>query len=225
MSRKSTLVAVLTMAVMVLAMSSTSAWADPTQITLGQAGANWTFQGNGSGSTTVTLTACKGATCRGKAFGSGGFGFIGSNVPYKLVSNGAMTVTETSSSTFNVSGPAMTFMLGTGGSLLTGDLSLLDLLQAGKFGIVNYTGNANLVITSGSLASMFTSAGGVLDLTLKFKSKNQLSSIFGTSGSLIGHVTSGSLITTPEPSSMLLLGSGLVALGAMLRSRIRRLQT
>ena len=223
MSRKSTLVAVLTMMAVGLVMSSTPAWADPSQITLGPSGTSWTFQGNGSGSTTVTLTACNGGTCKGKAFGSGGFGFIGS-VPYSLKSNGNMTVTNNGSNTFSVSGPAMTFMLGTGGSLLTGDLSLLNLLQAGKAGVFNYTGNANLAITSGSLASMFTSAGGVLDLTLKFRSNKQLSSIFGTSGSLIGRISTGELITTPEPSSMLLLGSGLVALGGVLRSRIRRFQ-
>src|SRR5437868_2524337 len=117
MSRKSTLVAVLTMMAVVLAMSSTPAWADPSQITLGPSGTSWTFQGNGS--STVKLTACNGGTCKGKAFGTGDFGIIGSNVPYSLTSNGTMDVTSNGSNTFSVSGPAMTFMLGTGGSLLT----------------------------------------------------------------------------------------------------------
>jgi hypothetical protein len=224
MSRKSTRVAVQIMVAVALALSSISAWAAPTQITLGPSGSKWTFQGNGSGSTTVSLTACNGGTCKGIASGSGGFAFIGTSVPYRLTSHGTLTVTKTSPTTFNVTGPAMTFMLGAGGSLLTGDLSLLNLLQAGKSGTFNYTGSANLALTSGSLMSHFTSAGGILDLTLKFKSKKQLSSIFGTSNSLIGRISTGELVPTPEPSSMLLFGSGLLALVGVLRSRIRRLQ-
>src|SRR5437016_13401649 len=150
--------------VAVLVLSSVPAWADPTQITLGPSGTTWTFTGNGGSPSTVTLAACNGGTCTGTASGSGGFASIGSNVPYKLISQGALTVTEVSATTFNITGPAMTFMLGAGGALLRGDLSLLNLFQVGKIGAFNYTENADLVITGGSLQPFFTSAGGILDI-------------------------------------------------------------
>ena len=70
----------------------------------------------------------------------------------------------------------------------------------------------------------FSRRQGGLDITLKFTTNKQLSSIFGTSNSLTGRISTGGLVTTPEPSFMLLFGSGLFVAGGLLRSRIRRLK-
>ena len=108
-------------------------------------------------------------------------------------------------------------------TMLSGTLDLLSFVQSpgSKGGLFNYTGNANLTISGGSLASAFTSSNGILDLTIFFRSATNIESLLGNSGRIGSQISSGNVLPAPEPSSILMLGSGLMLAGGMLRSKLR----
>lgn len=204
-------------------MFGSASAAAQSQITLGGSTTNVIFQGTGSTSTlSVTLGGCdkKGAcTIGGQAFGTG---FLTSGpASYAITSTlGTITMTLVNAAagiwnfaqTSNVG-----FAYGTGGSFLTGTLQLVNLAQAPGFNIA--VANADLTVTGGSLSSLLQK--GLVDVTIRFGAKSNLESMLGTTGHLNGKVSSGELVPTPEPSSMLLLGTGLLAAGSMLRLRRR----
>ena len=182
----------------------------------GTASGSITFTGAGSGDWTMTFTP---NPLTGGAFGTGIFTSIG---PYSITDPGGVTITGTltapGSDLWNiVQTGSLLFSYGAGGSLLTGNLQLVDLSQTGSIGTFNDTLVANLVITGGTLASVFTPSG-ILQLVIDLPSGVNLSTLI--SGQLeYGYVSSGSIYPTPEPASMLLVGSGLVGLGYLARRR------
>jgi hypothetical protein len=115
-----------------------------------------------------------------------------------------------------------------GGALLTGVLDLVNFTQTGFMGTTNTSLLANLDITGGSYCPP-TGTGtcglgsGLVNLNFLLGSSNPIA-LDPTNGV----VTGGTLITppkniavTPEPGTMLLFGSGLFALGGLLRRRMR----
>jgi len=117
---------------------------------------------------------------------------------------------------------------GTDGSLLVGNLQLESLQQTastktGVFNealVVNLT-NINQDCTNGgygcALASYFGNGSGTVQLTLHFTSTTNL--MTASSGTLGAYVSTGSVTpqSLPEPSSLALLGTGLLSLGGAVR--------
>lgn len=108
--------------------------------------------------------------------------------------------------------------LVSGTNFLTGTLSLINLTQSGATGTFNTNLVANLTITDGSLMSVFTAAGGIATVTITLP----ISSLSTLVGSTTATTVTGVIFPTPEPGSMILLGSGLLAVGGFLRRRITR---
>jgi hypothetical protein len=77
------------------------------------------------------------------------------------------------------------------------------------------------MITGGSLASAFASTNGILDIKIFFRSATNIESLLGNSGRIGSQIASGGVLPAPEPSSILMLGSGLMLAGGMLRSKLR----
>jgi len=197
------------------------------QITLGGSAQSVTFQGSTGSSTTenVALGKCTSSTCvvGGSAWGQGTLSSSGSysitsavnSLTVTLVNMASGLWTFTQSSTIN-------FAYGPSGSLLSGTLDLSNLSQTpGTTAAVAY---AALTVTGGSLASLIGTAG-VMDVLIKFNTKTNLESLLGTNNSIKGKVSSGALTAAPEPSSILLLGSGLFAAGSMLRFKAKHRST
>ena len=140
---------------------------------------------------------------------------------------GTFTLMEVGSSNTYTSLGTTTLELN-GGSLLTGVLDLVSFTQTSFMGTTDTSLMANLDITGGSYCPP-TGTGtcglgsGLVSLNFLLGSSNPIA-LAGTNGILTG----GTLITpprniaiTPEPGTMLLFGSGLFALGGILRRRMR----
>jgi PEP-CTERM motif len=109
----------------------------------------------------------------------------------------------------------------TGTVYLEGNLQLLNMLNAGTTGAFNYNSTGNLTDLTGlvGLTSEFPGGTGVVNLNFSTHNMPTLGSLLGTTSSKFGTINFLTVSTTPEPTSMLLFGSGLLALGAILRRR------
>ena len=193
------------------------------QITLnGTASGAITFTGAGSGSggsnLTMSLGSCTlGSHCiTGTATGTGSLSSTGS---YEL-SGGPLSLTSVSPGSWNVSGILNFAYFNGGTNLLSGTLNLLNFTQVGSLGLFNDTLTANLTGLSGSLASSIGSSA-ITDITIVIRNGVNLSGL-GNGANASASISSGEIfLPTPEPGSMVLFGSGLVAVGSMLRRRVK----
>ncbi len=199
----------------------------------GGSGQTVTFTGQGAGTQgiNVALGTCTGDSCTlsGTAQGAGTLNSTGNFTitsaanSISLMSNGSggYNVTSTSPIDFSLTGTSN----GNTGTLLTGTLNLLNFTQVtgSTLGTFNYDMGVNLNVTGGMLASAFTDNGGELSLNVQLPAGANISSLVGTSNSLIANADCqpGSLSPTPEPSSLAMLGAGMLILGGFLRRRAR----
>ena len=138
------------------------------------------------------------------------------------LTGGPATLTQTTPGNFTVSSTPLTLTLtGTGGTTgaLTGTVNLFDSAQSMNMVLFNNTNSPNLTVTSasGSLAS-FSGSKDSLALWIVLSAADPIDNLTG--GSTKSLVGSALLMPTPEPTSMLLFGTGLLALGAILRRRV-----
>ena len=236
------------LAVTVVVALATVVASAQTQITLGNSTQNVLFTATGGSTVNVRMGNCVSGTCTlsGVAFGGSAANPSSPNGNYSIVTTGNVFLTQTATTpvdhifTVNQTGTMAFNYFNGSGNLLSGNLSLLTLEQApgSTTGEFNTGATANLQITGGSLASIWTNQA-ILTVTVQFGSRvhglpTDLSTLFGPNSCGVnprkpttivcktasGPLVSGNVNPTPEPSSMLLFGTGLVALGGFLRKRI-----
>jgi hypothetical protein len=180
----------------------------------GTSSENVTFIANG-GSTGATLdigTCTTTCTLTGSNTGGGGYSFV---------TTGPLTVGILGSGgglSDSVSGGTSVFSYTNGSSGLIGNVTWTSLITDGDATVTGI-----LTITSSSL----TGPLGVVGQTAKIDFTTNpyttdLSTLFAGSagGSEGATLSSGELVATPEPSSMLLFGTGLLLFGGILRKRL-----
>jgi hypothetical protein len=213
------------LSVLVFLTSAVSTATAQNTITLGGSTAAVTFTGTGGGNWTLSLGTLTGT--------AEGFGiFTSGPAPYSITQAATTTITGTltsktaTSATWSITQSApLKFSYGTGGSLLTGNLELVNLSVSGKTGNFDTTLEVDLTDLGGSLAPLFSSVGAKVQLTIQYKGSGTLLAALeglGTGTLSTGLALSGGeILRTPEPASMLLVGAGLLVLGTLFRRRRR----
>jgi hypothetical protein len=199
-------------------------------INLGVSAASLVFTGEGS-STNIGFTfgnvcpsGSPGLCIANEGATTGHYDITGTpTITLSLVSSvaGTWTASQTGPLTFSFCSNAGCHGVGNV-VYLSGDLQLVNLSQTpgAKTGTFNYTGVENLTDLTGTLASSFGS-GGILSLNLQFASSKNIETLLNDTNTIKGvRIGSGTVDPTPEPSSMLLFGSGFLAFGAILRRRL-----
>jgi hypothetical protein len=195
------------------------------EIVLGAADQPVTFLSNGS-DLFVNLGTCVSGTCTlsgDLAFGQGKFA-VGGAGPWSMTSQeNSISLTQDGPGLWLMnSADIVTFSFGTAGALLTGNLNLQTVVQVPNTLTAVFDHNSNtLTNLGGSLAPLFGPAGGIVDWTVAFDGPTDLTTLLTRGGQVqtSGFMSSGEIVPTPEPGSMLLIGSGLVLAGGLLRRR------
>lgn len=209
-----------------------------------------TFTGTSNSQVNVNLGGGTGSIS-GNALLEGIFGTGGVTTAstYTLSTAGSITLNEvgtTGEFTVSTSAPVF-FTVGTGcdtsplgpGCFLVGTVNFASAGQGGN-NAITLDHNTNFVATGGTDLGLFTAfgGGGLFDITFGY-GQNLTASTICNSCSLTqaapgGGVQviqnqelqsstqlNGSLFPTPEPGSMLLLGTGLIGLGGTLRRKLK----
>jgi PEP-CTERM motif len=222
--------AVTTTCLALLALATTGAWANsiPPQVTLSSSSIGSVYFGNSGGILSFwfsgTATQCGHAHCiSGNALldpqainGQYTMWMVGSN-PTLTGSPNDYTINQGSTAIW------LEVKLGTNGSL--GDLIVSMALSDMYGGTSPYPTLGGTIATTTStldfLADFSPTSTGTIDYTLNLGNKKTVASL--TNGQkTFGYLSSGEVVPTlPEPSSLALLGSGVLGIAGIIRRKIK----
>ncbi len=206
------------MALMVLlTVSATSAWADPIQITLSSSTTGSAVFTNNGGTLSFSFSGISGNVLLEPQTMLG---------TYWISMTGSPILTGGPSDyTVNMNGAAiyLTVKLTGYSDTLTTNLYLTDL-HAGMSGTPLFDGTfGNLTNTVGAQALSLdfpNGTVGLVDFTVRLKNGQTLGTL-GNHQSASGSISSGELYPAPEPSSLALLGTGILGLAGVIRRKMK----
>ncbi len=209
----------------VLTVTATGAWASAIQVTLSSSSAGGVSFSNTGGtlgfSFTGTVGQCGHASC------------VSGNIllePQVMIGQYWMWMTGSptlsggpSDYTINMNGGAVYIALTLVGyaDTLTANLNLTDL-RAGMSGTPLFDGTFWNTSSAGTyLAGDFPSGvSGAIDFTVRLNGGSRVGTL-GNGQQVVGAVSSGEMVPLPEPSSLALVGTGVLGLAGLIRRKMR----
>jgi hypothetical protein len=212
---KASIRAICALILMVLATGVTAK--AQTQILLGAStSGDVSFAPTGSGNVNMQFVSVQGA-----ATGEGGLASISGTYSFTDASPSGVGLTLVSSTPpsalYDATG-TIDFSITSGANLLLqGNMDLIDVDQVFSNLYTDSSVVGNVTITGGSDANLFlTSEAGTSGLTINLGGGVFLPTL---SSSTTGSISNGFIDPTPEPASMLLFGTGLLAVAGILRRK------
>lgn len=142
-----------------------------------------------------------------------------------ITGNNPLITTTSSPDVFavNMNGGTMNFAFSIGSAKLDGTIQLTTL----KDGTANPQVIGTLTVSSATgLFAALWKAGNIvpLDMTIYLGNNPFVGGVItsGNGSGTSGVISSGEIVSAPEPTSIALIGSGLLAVGTMLKRRLRR---
>jgi hypothetical protein len=175
--------------------------------------------------TTTDATAGFAGTCSKGSHCVAGLGLYGSQVGnYDIwMTGGTLALSNPVGDTYQVSGPAVVhFFFSLDLSDQVQGTLQLQQMTGGSTVAPEFIGNFTATSASGVFAGLFgIGVPNPADFTVSISKNHTVDQVYKVSGKTItGRVSSGELLATPEPTTLGLLGSGLLTMAGFLRRRL-----
>lgn len=204
-----------------VSLSLTALGLAQTQITIGNS-TSGTVTFAGQGTTTVSFVGSCASSSRNCV---SGYAYLGSNAgTYNMWITGSNpTLSATGSPdvfAVNMNGGTLHFSFSLGSSTFAGTITLTTL----KDGTLapQFLGSLSVTSATGLFAGIYAPGQTIpFDMTISLPKGPTVGQVNAAGGSTSGSVSSGEIIPAPEPGTIALLGSGLLAVGGFLKRRLR----
>jgi hypothetical protein len=205
-----------------LTVSATAMWASAVQITLSSSpSGSVVFTGTGS---TPEVTFGFSGTCGTHSNCLTGNALLEPSATlgtYQMwMVGGPDTLTLLSPGNYAVGMPFPVWLSVTfGGSTLTTQLALVDVF-GGTGRAPSFEGDFLSATTTGTIPGFPNGVSGTVDFAIRLQGGPGINTL-GAGSTVKGFLSSGELVPTPEPSSLALLGTGVISLAGAIRRRMK----